>query len=79
MPFRILGWAFMVYGVAECINAFKIHRCKKQYERIQAAQQAAMAEAEDAEIVSEEGNDTPSSMTSTDNENTQEGTIMAHD
>ena len=52
MPFRILGWALIVYGVIECINAIKIHNCRKQYEKIQAAQQAASkAELEDAVIV----------------------------
>ena len=49
MPFRVLGWALIVYGVIECINAIKIHNCHKQYEKIQAAQQAASkAEIEDA-------------------------------
>lgn len=52
MPFRILGWALIIYGVIECINAIKISLCHKQYERIQAAQQAASkAEIEDAVIV----------------------------
>ena len=52
MPFRILGWALIVYGVIECINAIKIHQCRKQYEKIQAAQQAASrAEIEDAVVV----------------------------
>ena len=52
MPFRVLGWALIVYGVIECINAIKIHNCRKQYEKIQAAQQAAsQAEIEDAVIV----------------------------
>lgn len=52
MPFRILGWALIVYGVIECINAIKISQCHKQYERIQAAQQAtSKAEIEDAVIV----------------------------
>jgi len=52
MPFRILGWALIVYGVIECINAIKIHNCRKQYEKIHAAQQAASkAEIEDAVIV----------------------------
>ena len=52
MPFRILGWALIVYGVIECINAIKIHNCRKQYEKIQAAQQAASkAEIEDAVIL----------------------------
>ena len=52
MPFRILGWALIVYGVIECINAIKIHNCRKQYEKIQTAQRAASkAEIEDAVIV----------------------------
>ena len=52
MPFRVLGWALIVYGVIECINAIKIHNCRKQYEKIQAAQQtASKAEIEDAVIV----------------------------
>ena len=52
MPFRVLGWALIVYGVIECINAIKIHNCRKQYEKIQAARQAAsQAEIEDAVIV----------------------------
>lgn len=55
MPFRILGWALIVYGVIECINAIKISQCHKQYERIQAAQQAASkAEIEDAVIVEDD-------------------------
>lgn len=54
MPFRVLGWALIVYGVIECINAIKIHNCRKQYEKIQAAQQAAAkAEIEDAVIIEE--------------------------
>lgn len=52
MQFRVLGWALIVYGVIECINAIKIHNCRKQYEKIQAAQQAASkAEIKDAVIV----------------------------
>lgn len=61
MPFRILGWALIVYGVIECINAIKIHNCRKQYEKIQTAQQAASkAEIEDAVIVED---NLPSSTT----------------
>ena len=61
MPFRILGWALIVYGVIECINAIKIHNCRKQYEKIQAAQQtASKAEIEDAVIVED---NLPSSTT----------------
>lgn len=52
MPFRVLGWALIVYGVIECINAIKIHNCRKQYEKIKAAQKAASkTEIEEAVIV----------------------------
>ena len=30
-PLFIIGWALMVYGVVECINAIKIHRMFKAY------------------------------------------------
>lgn len=32
-PLFIIGWAMMVYGVVECINALKIHRLRKDYEK----------------------------------------------
>ena len=28
-PLYIIGWCMMVYGVVECVNALKIHRCRK--------------------------------------------------
>jgi uncharacterized membrane protein HdeD (DUF308 family) len=30
-PLYIIGWCMMVYGVVECVNALKIHRCRKQW------------------------------------------------
>ena len=35
LPFRILGWCLIFYGVVECINNIKIYRAKKQYEDTQ--------------------------------------------
>ena len=31
-PLYIIGWCMMVYGVVECINALKIHSCRKQWQ-----------------------------------------------
>ncbi len=35
MPFRILGWCLILYGVVECINSIKIYKAKKDYEKAQ--------------------------------------------
>lgn len=35
LPFRILGWCLIFYGVVECINNIKIYKAKKQYEETQ--------------------------------------------
>ena len=35
LPFRILGWCLMFYGVVECINSIKIYQARKQYEDTQ--------------------------------------------
>ncbi len=32
-PLFIIGWALMVYGVIECVNALKLHRLRKDYEK----------------------------------------------
>lgn len=29
LPLLIIGWCLLFYGVTECLNAFKIHQCKK--------------------------------------------------
>lgn len=30
LPLTIIGWCLLFYGVTECINAFKIHQCRKR-------------------------------------------------
>ena len=32
-PLLIIGWCLMVYGVDDLIDALKIHRCKKQFDK----------------------------------------------
>ncbi len=32
LPLLVIGWGMLVYGVVECINAFKIHTCHKMWE-----------------------------------------------
>lgn len=32
LPLLIIGWCLLLYGVTECINAFKIHRERKRFE-----------------------------------------------
>ena len=32
-PLLIIGWCMMVYGVVDLIDALKIHRCKKQFDK----------------------------------------------
>ena len=61
LPFRILGWCLMFYGVVECINSIKIYKAKKDYEDTQRKlEQASIEDArdtsqiEDAEIVESE-------------------------
>ena len=39
MPLFIIGWALMVYGVVECINAIKIYRLRKAWEKLLQQQQ----------------------------------------
>ena len=33
LPLLILGWCLLLYGITECINAFKIHQCKKSLQK----------------------------------------------
>lgn len=32
-PLLIIGWCLMVYGVVDLIDALKIHRCKRQFDK----------------------------------------------
>lgn len=38
LPLLILGWCLLLYGVSECINAFKIHQYKKMLQQQNDAQ-----------------------------------------
>ena len=49
MPYRIMGWTLAVYGVIEIINSIKILRCRKQYEKIEAAR-IAESQAKEASL-----------------------------
>lgn len=53
LPFRILGWCLIFYGVVECINNIKIYRAKKQYEdtqrKLEEAAKSIPAEASEIE------------------------------
>jgi hypothetical protein len=58
LPFRILGWCLMFYGVVECVNSIKIYKAKKEYEDTQRKLEQASVEdvidtskIEDAEVV----------------------------
>jgi len=56
MPFRILGWCLILYGVVECINSIKIYKAKKDYEKAQQRLEETTTTSvedniEDAEIV----------------------------
>lgn len=33
LPLLILGWCLLLYGITECINAFKIQQCKKSLQK----------------------------------------------
>ena len=47
-PLFVIGWCMMLYGMIECINAIKIYRVKKAFEKLaKAADEAMTAEAED--------------------------------
>jgi uncharacterized membrane protein HdeD (DUF308 family) len=61
LPFRILGWCLMFYGVVECVNSIKIYKAKKEYEDTQRKLEQASVEdvidtskIEDAEVIETE-------------------------
>ncbi len=56
LPFKILGWGLVLYGIVECINALKIYRVRKQYLKAQRQleEQAAAAENDVQVIEAEE-------------------------
>lgn len=57
LPLKIIGWALMVFGVVECVNAFSIFRARKKFlleqEKATAMEQGNNTTIEDAVIVDE--------------------------
>jgi len=57
LPLKIIGWALMVFGVVECVNAFSIFRARKKFlleqEKATAIEQENNTTIEDAVIVDE--------------------------
>lgn len=57
LPLKIIGWALMVFGVVECVNAFSIFRARKKFlleqEKTSAMEQENNTTIEDAVIVDE--------------------------
>lgn len=55
LPLKIIGWALMVFGVVECVNAFSIFRARKKFlleqEKATAMEQENNTTIEDAVIV----------------------------
>lgn len=49
-PLFVIGWAMMVYGAVDLINAIKVHQCRKAYEKAQAIPEAEVVE-EPAEAI----------------------------
>lgn len=43
-PFFFIGWCMMLYGIVEIINALKVHRLRKQAEKVKTAAQQTTAE-----------------------------------
>ena len=57
LPLKIIGWALMVFGVVECVNAFSIFRARKKFlleqEKATAMEQENNTTSEDAVSVDE--------------------------
>lgn len=49
-PLLVVGWCMMVYGAVDLVNAIKIYRTRKGFEKARAAADQAAAEAEQAKI-----------------------------
>ena len=46
LPLLIIGWCLLFYGLSECLNAFMLHKCKRQFEREMQKQSTENAEPE---------------------------------
>lgn len=56
-PLLMIGWCMMVYGVVDLINALKIHRCKKQFDKAEEISSVRGSGEENATAGKEEGAD----------------------
>lgn len=56
-PLLLIGWCMIFYGIVECLNAVKIYKMRRAYEKAEEARiiegQKMMNDAEDAEVIEE--------------------------
>lgn len=53
-PLFVIGWCMLLYGVVECINALKIHACKKNFEKATSVDTDASATVETESLENKE-------------------------
>ncbi len=56
-PLLIIGWCMMVYGVVDLVNALKIHRCKKQFDKAEEVSSVRGDAEQGQEDATEQAND----------------------
>ncbi len=59
-PLLIIGWCMMVYGVVDLIDALKIHRCKKQFDKAEEISSVRGNAGQTQDNVAGQANDTVS-------------------
>lgn len=59
-PLLIIGWCMMVYGVVDLVNALKIHRCKKQFDKAEEISSVRENAGQTLDNVAGQANDTVS-------------------
>lgn len=59
-PLLIIGWCMMVYGVVDLIDALKIHRCKKQFDKAEEISSVRGNAGQTLDNVAGQANDTVS-------------------
>lgn len=56
-PLLIIGWCMMIYGVVDLVNALKIHRCKKQFDKAEEVSSVRGDAEQGQEDAAEQAND----------------------
>ena len=56
-PLLIIGWCMMIYGVVDLVNALKIHRCKKQFDKAEEVSSVRGDAEQGQEDATEQAND----------------------